>query len=156
MLTILERVARKQRLLKRTLQIESKSQHVNFLNKHKAGIRQFRTQMEPRSALEYIRLGQMMQLYLDELSVLNNQRKCDASARETILGPRTTVYVIATKKSGAIAASKQEKHLSEMEEIKRKTKVDGRVYEYFWLDDKEKFLDCAARYSVLEQALQCL
>lgn len=70
---IVERLGRKQRLLKRVLGIANKSQHRNAIWKDNKRLIQYRAQNEPRAFVEYRRIGQEMARLNVELAEM---RKC--------------------------------------------------------------------------------
>lgn len=61
------RLVRKQRLLKVVLKIKTQSQHTNTLNKFKKRIPNFRAKKDPRSLIEYVRIGREIQRLNTEL-----------------------------------------------------------------------------------------
>lgn len=157
LLEILDRCSRKQRLLKRVLQIDNKRQHKNFVQKWNIGVRQFRVEQEPRAALEYVRLGQMMLRYLEELTQLKAQQKLEAQRRDAAKGARVPVLLIFTaKKTGRIAVRYRESHPCDLPGEKATAGAEGRVFEYFQPDQVDGFLRCAAEHGVLDAARECV
>lgn len=157
LLEILDRCSRKQRLLKRVLQIDNKRQHKNFVQKWNIGVRQFRVEQEPRAALEYVRLGQMMLRYLEELTQLKAQQKLEAQRRDAAKGARVPVLLIFTaKKTGRIAVRYRESHPCDLPGEKATAGAEGRVFEYFQHDQVDGFLRCAAEHGVLDAVRECV
>ena len=79
---LVRRLERKHRLMKHALQIKSKAQHKNMIYKLNIGVRQFRTEKEPRIVAEYVRVGNDMQRLLNELSALRTIRRFVAQAED--------------------------------------------------------------------------
>ncbi len=77
---LLDRLGRKQRLLKMVLGIKTKAQHTNLRYKHSRRLPQFRQQQEPRAFTEYIRVGNDMQRLSRELAALRQARRIAALA----------------------------------------------------------------------------
>lgn len=67
---IVQRLSRKQRLLKRVLGIANRSQHKNMMWKANKRFTQYRVAREPRAFQEYRRIGQEMQRLNAELSAV--------------------------------------------------------------------------------------
>ncbi len=72
---LLDRLQRKQRLLKRVLGIANATQHRNVMYRASRGFRQFRFEKEPRAFTEYRLLGQQMQGLIRGLAELKQQRR---------------------------------------------------------------------------------
>ena len=72
---IVERLSRKQRLLKRVLNIGNKSQHRNAIYKSNKGFKNYRLDKEPRAFVEYKRIGLQIQHLNTELSAMRKLRK---------------------------------------------------------------------------------
>ncbi|RTL33742.1 MAG: hypothetical protein EKK53_27675 [Burkholderiales bacterium] len=157
LLEILDRCARKQRLLKRVLRIDNKRQHAGFKYKRNIGVRQFRVEQEPRAALEYGRLGQQMLRYMEELAQIKAQQKLEAQKRDAAKGARVPVLLIFTaKKTGRIAVRYGDSHLCDLPGQRAAASAEGRVFEYFQPDQVDGFLRCAAEQGVLDAARECV
>lgn len=61
LLALTERLTRKRRLLAYVLGIRTKGQKANFTYKWNHGYKNYRAELEPRAAVEYIRVGQEIQ-----------------------------------------------------------------------------------------------
>lgn len=77
---LVQRLNRKQRLLKLVLGIKNKRQHSNVTYKYRKGIKQYRGITEPRALIEYIRCGKEIQRLTDELAKLRIVRQFVADA----------------------------------------------------------------------------
>lgn len=75
LIALLERITRKQKLLKVALGIKTHAQHVNAMYKFNRGIGQFRMKQNPRAFIEYKRLGEQAQRFLVQLKVLKDERR---------------------------------------------------------------------------------
>jgi hypothetical protein len=80
LVALLQRLGRKQRLLKRVLKITNKRQHMNTVYKANKGIPNFRCATEPRAVTEYVRCGREMQRLNGELADLRRLRRFVADA----------------------------------------------------------------------------
>lgn len=157
LLEILNRCERKQRLLKRVLRIETKTQHKNLVHRWQLGVRQSRVEREPRAALEYVRLGNMMQRYIEEIAQLNAQQRLADQQREAVKGARMPVLLIFTsRKTARIVARYGQSHLCDLPGEKAAAIAQGRVFEYFPPDHVDGFLRCAAEHGVLDAARECV
>lgn len=65
---LVDRLARKRRLLEAVLGIKTRSQRSNLMYKHKRRLPQFRQAQEPRAFTEYIVVGREMQRLIVELA----------------------------------------------------------------------------------------
>lgn len=72
---IVDRLSRKQRLLKRVLGIAGKSQHKNTIYKMKRGFKSYRADGEPRALVEYKRVGEQIQHLNSEICRIKKIRK---------------------------------------------------------------------------------
>jgi len=72
---LLNRLIRKQRLLKHILGIKTRSQHNNAIWKFNKHIPQFRNKENPRCFIEYKRVGEEMQRLNKELAELKKIRR---------------------------------------------------------------------------------
>lgn len=77
---LVQRLSRRQRLLKAVLGIKTPSQHANTVYKHKKRIPQFRAAREPRALTEYLLIGQQIQNLNCELAELRRTRQMVAAA----------------------------------------------------------------------------
>jgi hypothetical protein len=75
LVTITNRLQRKQRLLKLVLGIKTKAQHANTIYKFNRKIPQFRRTKEPRALVEYVRVGQAIARINRELAELRAVRR---------------------------------------------------------------------------------
>lgn len=85
---LIERLNRKQRLLKFVLGIKNKSQHKNVKYRTKRAIPQRRQKAEPRALTEYMRNGQHIQLLVKELAEWEKRRKAIHAARFNPTAPQ--------------------------------------------------------------------
>ena len=72
---LVNRLLRKNRLLRHVLGIDTKAKKVNTKYKAKKGIPQFRALKEPRALTEYLRCGQEIQRLGTELAALRKVRQ---------------------------------------------------------------------------------
>jgi hypothetical protein len=93
---LVNRINRKQRLLKRVLGITSKGQHKNTVYKAKKGIKQWRVEREPRAMTEYLRCGREVQRLTNELAELRKLRRFVAEAEHE------TQALMAQKSGGEV------------------------------------------------------
>lgn len=77
---LVDRLKRKHRLLKSVLGIKTKAQHTNLMYKFNKKLPQFRYRDEPRSFIEYIRVGKDIQRLVKELQELKAIRRFVAQA----------------------------------------------------------------------------
>lgn len=70
LLALTERLTRKRRLLAYVLGIQNKAQKQNFIRAWKNGWKNYRTDREPRAAVEYIRVGQEIQRMVRRIAEL--------------------------------------------------------------------------------------
>lgn len=79
---LLARLERKHKLLKRVLGVHTKAQHKSLCWKYNKRLPQFRQAMEPRSFLEYVRVGRAIQILTNELAQQRALRRLVASAEQ--------------------------------------------------------------------------
>jgi hypothetical protein len=72
---IVERLCRKQRLLKVVLKIKTKTQHKNFTRRVSRGGGDYRERLEPRAVAEYMRCGVEIYRLTNELGERTLSRK---------------------------------------------------------------------------------
>lgn len=77
---LVQRLSRKQRLLKLVLGITNKRQHKNTVYKAGKGLKQFRAAKEPRALTEYRLCGREIARLNDELANLRRLRQMVANA----------------------------------------------------------------------------
>jgi len=78
---IVQRLSRKQRLLKRVLGIANRSQHKNMMWKANKRFAQYRVAREPRAFQEYRRIGREMQRLNAELSAVKKAYQAEWEAK---------------------------------------------------------------------------
>jgi hypothetical protein len=96
LVALVNRINRKQRLLKVVLGIKTRAQHTNAAYKASKGIKQYRAAKEPRAMTEYLRCGREVYRLTNELAELRKLRRFVAEAEHE------TQALMAQKSGGEV------------------------------------------------------
>lgn len=78
---LINRLSRKQRLLKMVLRIDTKAKHANLVYKFNKGKRTYRFRDDPRSVVEYVHVGREIQRLILELAARNKKAKAEPATK---------------------------------------------------------------------------